>query len=289
MENKLKTLLDKTSIDKKYYSYFEKGNLESIVTNDTKDCCLININLDSNLPLDVYLELKENIKNAFPTLNKVVFILNVKKTNIKIFYDYLEYLIKKYDIELLKNNDNISYKGNKLIIDVELSLEQRELIIKKLKKMGYIISIEYIQKKEIKEPIIEKEEVKEEPKKRVFERQPKVRENHPDVIYGRLISDPITRMDTIIEVNKTITVEGYIFGLEKKELKTKDGREFKIMNFKLTDFTDSIYGTLFLSGTEEFPDISENNWYKIRAQVKEPDKYNQDMSLSRKRSRRNNR
>ena len=28
-------------------------------------------------------------------------------------------------------------------------------------------------------------------------------------------------MDTIVELNKTITVEAYIFGLEKKELKTK--------------------------------------------------------------------
>ena len=284
MENKLKTLLEKTNMNIDNYKYFNKGLLESIITNDNKDCCLINIKLDTNLPLNVYLELKRTIKNAFPTLNKVVFRLSVNKPNVKLFYDYLDYIIEKYNIEALKNNDNISYRSNKLILDKSLSEEEKELIITKLKKMGYIITIEYKQtKNEIKkeEPIIEvKEEVKEEPKKRVFERKPRVREEHPDVLYGRLISDPITRMDTIIEVNKTITVEAYVFGLENRELKTKDGREFKIMNFKITDFTDSIYGTLFLGGTEEFPDISENNWYKIRAQVKEPDKYNQDMSLS---------
>ena len=287
MDNGLEKLLNKTGIEKGNYTFFNNGKLLGIITNDTKDCCLINIELESNLPVKIYLELKEKIKNVFPNV-QVNFKLKIKNINIHLFYDYLDYLIEENNIEVLKNNDNIVYRNNTLELQEEnkLTTELENMIISNMKKFGYVVKIEYkeLKKEEIRmtEPVVEQAESKQEekPKFKNYERKPRVHEDHPDVIYGRLITDPITRMDTIVELNKTITVEAFIFGMEQKELKTKDGREFKILNLKLTDFTDSIYASMFLNANEEFPDISENNWYKIRAQVKEPDKYNPDMSLS---------
>ncbi len=287
MDNGLEKLLNKTGIDRSNYTFFNNGKLLGIITNDTKDCCLVNIELESNLPIKIYLELKEKIKNVFPNI-KVNFKLKIKNISIHLFYDYLDYLIDEYNIEILKNNDNIVYKNNilELYKENKLTSELENIIISNMKKFGYEVKIEYIESKqeEIKKveteikPVEAKQEEK--PKFKNYERKPKVHEDHPDVIYGRLITDPITRMDAIVELNKTITVEAFIFGMEQKELKTKDGREFKILNLKLTDFTDSIYASMFLNSNEEFPNISENNWYKIRAQVKEPDKYNSDISLS---------
>ena len=290
MESKLEKILDKTGIDKKYYDFFNNGKLLGIITNDTKDCCLINIELDTNLPVDAYLELEKNIINVFPTLKQVNFKLNVKNINVKLFYDYLDYVIEKYNIKVLKDNENIIYKNGNLELCEDCKLDEKDEnnIMVEMKKFGFNVLIKYI-KKEIKVEQPKQVEVKQEIKNeevnkktnfKNYERKSKVKEDHPDVIYGRLITDSITRMDTIVELNKTIAVEAYIFGLEKKELKTKDGREFKILSVKLTDFTDSIYGSMFLNANEEFPEIEENNWYKIRAQVKEPDKYNPDMSLS---------
>ena len=287
MDNGLEKLLNKTGIEKGNYTFFNNGKLLGIITNDTKDCCLINIELESNLPVKIYLELKEKIKNVFPNV-QVNFKLKIKNINIHLFYDYLDYLIEENNIEVLKNNDNIVYRNNTLELQEEnkLTTELENMIISNMKKFGYVVKIEYkeLKKEEIRmtEPVVEQAESKQEekPKFKNYERKPRVHEDHPDVIYGRLITDPITRMDTIVELNKTITVEAFIFGMEQKELKTKDGREFKILNLKLTDFTDSIYASMFLNANEEFPDISENKWYKIRAQVKEPDKYNPDMSLS---------
>ena len=287
MDNGLEKLLNKTGIERSNYTFFNNGKLLGIITNDTKDCCLINIELESNLPVKIYLELKEKIINVFPNV-QVNFKLKIKNINIHLFYDYLDYLIEENNIEVLKNNDNIVYRNNTLELQEEnkLTTELENMIISNMKKFGYVVKIEYkeLKKEEIRmtEPVVEQAESKQEekPKFKNYERKPRVHEDHPDVIYGRLITDPITRMDTIVELNKTITVEAFIFGMEQKELKTKDGREFKILNLKLTDFTDSIYASMFLNANEEFPDISENNWYKIRAQVKEPDKYNPDMSLS---------
>ena len=287
MDNGLEKLLNKTGIERSNYTFFNNGKLLGIITNDTKDCCLINIELESNLPVKIYLELKEKIKYVFPNV-QVNLKLKIKNINIHLFYDYLDYLIEENNIDVLKNNDNIVYRNNTLELQEEnkLTTELENMIISNMKKFGYELKIEYKEpkKEEIKkaEPVVKTAEPKQEekPKFKNYERKPKVHEDHPDVIYGRLITDPITRMDTIVELNKTITVEAFIFGMEQKELKTKDGREFKILNLKLTDFTDSIYASMFLNANEEFPDISENKWYKIRAQVKEPDKYNPDMSLS---------
>ena len=287
MDKGLEKLLNKTGIERSNYTFFNNGKLLGIITNDTKDCCLINIELESNLPVKIYLELKEKIKNVFPNV-QVNFKLKIKNINIHLFYDYLDYLIEENNIETLKNNDDIVYRNNILELQQEnkLTTELENMIISNMKKFGYEVKIEYkeTKKEEIKkvDPVIKTIEPKQEEKTKFknYERKPKVHEDHPDVIYGRLITDPITRMDTIVELNKTITVEAFIFGMEQKELKTKDGREFKILNLKLTDFTDSIYASMFLGANEEFPDISENNWYKIRALVKEPDKYNSDMSLN---------
>ena len=56
------------------------------------------------------------------------------------------------------------------------------------------------------------------------------------------------------------------------------------MSLKLTDYTDSIYGTLFIRSEEEFKIIDKKikagKWYKIRAKVKDKDQYSPDLSLT---------
>ena len=268
MDSGIKTLLDKSKIDSKHYQYFEECKLDSIITNDKKDACIINISMNTNLPLNTYLELEENIKNVFPKIDNIKLKLNVKNHSVKIFYDYFDYVVEKLGIKLF-HIDNILLKGNTLVLNDILEEDVLENIIKELKKYGYNINIEY---KEGKTPVIKTET-------EVIKKDEEQPTGDPNIIFGRLINDEITRMDSVIEVGKLVTVEAYIFGAESKEIKTKDGRIFKIMNLKMTDFTDSIYGSLFLRENDKFPKIEENNWYKIRAKVKEPDKYNPDMSL----------
>jgi len=285
MENKLEKLLKKTALDKNYYTYFLNGNLKGIITNDTKDSCLILIEVESNLPLEVYKELLKELENTFPKI-KVCTKIEVKNINPKLFYDFLEYFVEKFDIEKLKNNEDITYKSRKLVVEINnedsrLKDTDESLLKEMMEKAGFIFDFKYEFKKEeikeVKEAIIE---VPKEPVKKTFERKPRVNEEHENVILGRLITDQVTRLDELNEVNKTVVVEALVFGAEFKELKTKDNREFKILNLKLTDYTDSIYATMFLNKEDKFPKIKEGNFYKFKAQVKEPDRYNTDISLS---------
>ena len=286
MQDKLKILLEKSKFDQK--EYLKNGTLSGLILNNTKDTCNVVIDLENNLPLSIYQDLKNCLKNYFHTVPHVNLCITCKQTSHKEFYRYFDYFVEHIPIDSLKDNDDVLYKGSEVMIEYE-NVKPTEEEIKTLetefRKVGYIVEIKLTLKHEIVKPEIKevKEEIKQEvtkPKFKNYERKPKVKEDHPDVLYGRLITDSIIRMDTIVEVNKTVTVEAYVFGAELREIKTKDGRQFKILNLKLTDFTDSIYATLFMGGEEEVPKIDEKNWYKIRAKVKDVDQYNPDISLS---------
>ena len=282
MQDKLDLLLKKINLEKDLYTYFNNGSLEKIILNNAKDNCHIVIELENTLNLDIYLKLLELLKNYF----KINVTLNIiaKNSDHKEFYKYYDYFIENLKIDELKDNDDVLYKGDNVYIETDLSIssEQKKALEFNLNKVGFIVNIILKEKEEkqiVNEVVVEKKEIEEKPKFKNYTRKPREKEDHPDVLYGRLITDAITRMDTITESSKTVTVEAFMFGVEFREIKTKDGREFKILNLKMTDFTDSIYGTLFMNGTEEVPKIEEKKWYKIRARVKDPDKYNPDITL----------
>ena len=234
MQDKLRILLEKSKFDQK--EYLKNGTLSGLILNNTKDTCNVVIDLENNLPLSIYQDLKNCLKNYFHTVPHVNLCITCKQTSHKEFYRYFDYFVEHIPIDSLKDNDDILYKGSEVIIEYE-TLKPTEEEIKTLetefRKVGYIVEIKLTLKHEIVKPEIK--EVKEEPKQEVikpkfknYERKPKIKEDHPDVLYGRLITDSIIRMDTIVEVNKTVTVEAYVFGAELREIKTKDGRQFKI-------------------------------------------------------------
>jgi len=80
MDN-LKKLLDKINLDKDNYSFFENGSLEKIILNNTKDSCNIILNLEDNLPLEIYEKTLILLKEYF----KINVSLNIiaKKNNHK--------------------------------------------------------------------------------------------------------------------------------------------------------------------------------------------------------------
>ena len=282
MQDKLSKLLEKIKLDIKDYKYFEGGTLEKIILNNTKDNCSIVLNLKDHLTLDMYLKVSKLLENYF----KINTTLNIISTgnNHKEFYKYFDFFVDKLNFEELKDNDDILYKGNDVFIETDKELDSKKLkeLEFLLNRAGFIVSLklqDVKQKEEIKIEEPKEIPVVEEKKQRKFTRKPREKEDHPSVLYGRLIKDEVIRIDTIAETGKTVNIEAYIFGSELRNIKTKDGRVYNILNLKITDFTDSIYGSLFLQGDEEIPKVEEKKWYKIRAKVKPVDKYNPDITL----------
>ena len=308
MQNKLELLLKKLNIEENDYSYFNDGTLDKIVGNKDKTNYNFYITLNTNLPYELYDKMNNEIKKIYSEFKEVKIIINVKNINIDRIEEYYQNFIEKYSIikksPLLKTfkdskldyNDylyiSVSNKAEEMKInsikkDLEKSFNNAGFKIEikiKIDKMSDLEILNEINKdldvSNIEVPVIEPP--KEEPKKswtKNYEPKPLIVEkDNPDVIIGRKIEDEITRLDTVLEQEKQITIEAKPFA-DVDIFKTKN--ELYIVTLKLTDLTDSIYGKMFAHTEEEvnqIKKIKKGTWYKFRGSIKE-DKYAGEITL----------
>ena len=99
------------------------------------------------------------------------------------------------------------------------------------------------------------------------------------------IADPILCHHVVVEGDevKDVVMEGYIFDSEVRDIRTKDGREFTIFEAKFTDYSDSMYLSMFVR-TEEMkahiPKIlGKGNWVRVGGKVKYDD-FKKEVTMS---------
>ena len=304
MEANLEKLLNKINIDKNKYNYFENGKLIKIIGNKekTKYEFIIENNI---LPLEIYLEVSDLLKKTF-NITESILIINSNNNDDNFVY-YYRYFIEKYSENspllrmFLDSKLELNDKYNIILSNKAEVLKFntiKEKLQKDLNNAGYKCEINVIIDGEEEKKIIEeikedlKVEVVEQPKVEVKEEKPSNKykanyepkpliqdPNDEDVIVGKRIEESISRLDMLSLPGGSIVIEAYIFGKDVREAKSG----LKIMSLKISDNTDSIYGTLFIRDPEEFKIIDKKikvgNWYKIRAKVKDKDQYSQDISL----------
>ncbi len=309
MEEKLQMLLKQIDMFKDNINDFEGGKLEKIIGNKSKTEYRFYITLKENLKLITYLEFEEKLKKKYSDFEKINAYFNVetkKEEYIKDYYNYfLDLYSKNSPLLAMFKDRKISYMDNKLTLELLNKAEELKLngtkndLEKSFKRAGYDLEIEIKideeKNKELREEInkeleinIPKETIKkEEPvvekqnKYKNYKRPPLITDpTNEKIIVGKEIEDSPSRLDTVIMPGGTTVIEGYIFGKDVRETRTG----LKIISLKITDYTDSIYGTLFVNDEEEFKIINKKiqvgSWYKIRASVKDKDQYNQDISLT---------
>ena len=313
MEKNLETLLNKLQFNQKLQDDFKGGTLLKIVGNSTRNQYCFYLVLETSLPFSTYQTFLEKLYPAFPEIPVLKVEIQVKHPDIEQFPYYFRYFIEQYSkksplLTMFLNSENRIEEEN-LIIIVGNRAEQIKLetiipdLEADLKSVGYPYTIkcqidaeqESMLQAEIEsdleapipEELLQKqpEPVQEEPKKRFipkdYKRPPLIVEPENDkVVVGRFIDEPAVRLDTVVTPKSTVVIEGTIFGKDVRETKTG----LKIISLKITDNTDSIYGTLFVNDPDEFEMIDKKlktgKWYKIRATVKDADKYMSDISLT---------
>ena len=309
MEEKLQMLLKQIDMSKDNINDFEGGKLEKIIGNKSKTEYRFYITLKENLKLITYLEFEEKLKKKYSDFEKINAYFNVETKKEEYIKDYYSYFLDLYSknsplLAMFKDR-KISYMDNKLTLELLNKAEELKLngtkndLEKSFKGAGYDLEIEIKideeKNKELREEInkeleinIPKETIKkEEPvvekqnKYKNYKRPPLITDpTNEKIIVGKEIEDSPSRLDTVIMPGGTTVIEGYIFGKDVRETRTG----LKIISLKITDYTDSIYGTLFVNDEEEFKIINKKiqvgSWYKIRASVKDKDQYNQDISLT---------
>ncbi|MDF2659905.1 MAG: polymerase PolC [Paenibacillus sp.] len=95
---------------------------------------------------------------------------------------------------------------------------------------------------------------------------PEVPEGDLKLMIGYEIKDPPVPLKDVLEEEKKVTVQGLIFGLDKKELRNGN----TLFEFKLTDFSDSLMLKAFARNKEDLKILNllqNGKWIRVRGKV----------------------
>ncbi len=312
MQDKLKILLEQIELDEESKKYFEGGSLERIKCNKEVKSYAFEITLTELVPPFISHLFLLKLQDAFSSIGEVSANFKIENITSNQVVEYYYYLLdqktkESSSLAILKDY-KAEYQNGVLTIVVGNRLEQKKLeelgneMISDFSHFGIDLSmivnvnneindeiskeIEESKIVEINEELLNRPtpEIKEEPKKKFipkdFKRKPLIQEpDNPEVVIGTVIDTMSTELRQIAGEVPNVTIEGYIFGVEVRETKT----DLKIITLKITDYTDSIYGKIFVNDIEEFKTITKalktGKWFKFKGSMKD-DTYSNELTFS---------
>ncbi len=308
MNEKLKNLLDKINFNKEYYDDFKNAKIEKINVFEDKNIWDIIISNDTNFKFDI---LKEFITSLENYVNKkyaykvkviaknidnskideyykaILNLLNNNKMYYNMFFDRLKkednYFIEVYNkkeeeiitSKLDEINEYYDRFGFDTKITIKLNYEETEKIKDDIKKS--VIEIPKITEEKLNKindnPVVA-EEKKDTFIKQNFKRKSLPKDDNPNVLLGRTITDNnIVKLKDISYEVDNVTVEGYVFEVMPS---TKPG--INSFTLKFSDLSTSMYVRAFFKTEEEYNDtlskIKSGMWLKINGYVKNNNFYN---------------
>ncbi len=290
-KERLQLLLQQIQLPKQIVEqHFAEGLIRKLQIDKQKRSWHFQIELKTIVPSAVYELFSVHLKQAFEHIAKVqfTFIYEQKSLSADEWQDYWPIIVTKLQsisdgIRQLLSKQVPKYDGRRLIINVRNETEavalkrkvteslQNTLIELSLPNVQLDTNIqeskqEYEQfvenrKKEdqskVVEAILEKKKQEEQAEKKV---------NDKNLVIGYPIKDEPVMLESIQDEERRITVQGYVFASETRELRS--GRT--LLTFKITDYTDSILVKMFSRDKEDVPmlqAIKKGMWVKVRGGV----------------------
>ncbi|CAD2076731.1 PolC-type DNA polymerase III [Phocicoccus pinnipedialis] len=274
------------------------GQLKRVVVDDNNREWQLHIHFETLISYPIYQQLKVNIHETFSMIANVELIVTTDDYNDNDVYQYLESCLeginvspnflrqvlntrKTYQDDVLRfifNNDILKDYFDKNI-KANLLRQYTNLGIN-IKTIESIVDIAVQQEKENSmDERLEEERIKflEEFQKAQSEKYEV--EDTPVVkqIGKHLNFDGVRPLENVIEEEFNVKVEGVIFS--KDVITTRTGK--KILNMKVTDYTDSIQVKKFGRNGEEdvFEALSKGDWVIIEGNV-EYDEFARDLVLN---------
>ncbi len=284
MHDKLKLFLDKINLPKEYYDFFNNGKILKLKLDQTRKNGVFVIEIERMLNDEVICFINENISKGFPDMKsiKVEFIPRIVDYSdaVKYFFSAIDNSTLTKPMKELFKEKKVNMKDTKLIIDVDNIAEENifrnhlESILKYFNTLGFKdIKVDVFINEE--NALKVKKELEEEIKKEVIS---KPKDDNP-VLIGDEPRGDITKIKDIIAEEGNVTVEAYVFGVEEFE---SNKSAFKILTFKISDNTDSIYAKFFTKDADSFKRLSKgmkSGWFRINGYVKQ-DAYAKDLVLN---------
>jgi DNA polymerase III subunit alpha, Gram-positive type len=271
-------LIDRVTIEKKSKKWHFSFQFEKII------------------PCSLLTRFRTQLEKVFAHIATVSYTIHVLEPNIseQLVHDYWKNCIQEIDgiappLLKLLNEQLPRLQGNKLILNVRNEMEgltikrkYSSLIADIFQSFGFpalAIDTEIIENASSTEfEEFQKAKAKEDQERALMamvEMQKKEAEKDqgdglPDgpVTIGLTIKDDadFRRLEEIVDEERRVTVEGYVFHAETKELRS--GRT--LLTFKITDYTSSIMVKMFSRDKEDaaiFQRVSKGMWLKVRGSI----------------------
>ncbi|MHA6251261.1 PolC-type DNA polymerase III [Oceanobacillus sp. CAU 1775] len=258
------------------------------------------IHIEKILPFHVYQLFETKLKEAFKDIAEVNVWIEAKDTLIAE-EDFLHYWK-----EFLTSIPSLSpaYKGlvesqqpqmneNKIIITARNSAEAQALnnrltqdfrdyfkgigAPQLLIEISVNTNIEEIQKFREQTAIEDQKIVMDSVKEKEKRDQSRLEDKNKPFLLGYRIPDEPIAMEQILEEERRVTVQGYIFSVDVRSLRS--GRSLLIV--KATDYTDSLEIKMFSKGEDDadkFNAVKEGAWIKARGSI-QTDMYSNELAM----------
>ncbi|MFD1705912.1 PolC-type DNA polymerase III [Siminovitchia sediminis] len=284
--------------DDAYIVHLRSGQIEKLVVDKTNKKWHFYFSLDKLIPSSIYTMFSKKLQQAFQHIAQVNFSLSYADPtfNEELVIDYWRDCLKEIEgmspmlLGLLKGQLP-RVQGNKLVVTVRNDMEARTLqekygrfISEIYQKFGFpsmMLTAEIGNAEQSQEEyerfMEEKQKEDEERARQAVAEMKKLEEekkNSSDVeLNGPLTigyaiknDEDIRKLEDIVDEERRITVEGYIFSAETRELRS--GRT--LLLFKLTDYTDSISVKMFSKDQEDAAMmnlVKKGMWARVRGSV----------------------
>lgn len=280
-----------------YMSFFEQGELNRLTVHKKNRVWCFSLKLQTILPYKLYQLLRTRLEGKFATIAKIALKIETVGAEVseQLVLDYWLTVVEQLDASPPIKDRLISQKpswtGHKLIISCMAEVEQltlkakyTEKIVQNYESLGFpVIGVEFQlveeteEMKEARQNYIEMRQLEEAELARQaledFQNREKDKKDNPDAVesgpfqLGNYIKETeIQEIKTIIDEERRVVIEGYVFAVDIKELKS--GRS--LLEMKITDYTDSMLVKMF-SRDKEDPDmmarLKKGMWVKVRGSV----------------------
>nr|WP_010093379.1 PolC-type DNA polymerase III [Ornithinibacillus scapharcae] len=298
---KMKLLLQQIEMPEEYVSqYFEESALSKLDIYKAQKLWHFHVDIKNILPTAVYQEFITRLKQSFQQIATADLTLYTQDNQCteELIVDYWHLFLQlTSDISPayrdLVFNQKPKVNGNKIMLTARNEAEGHALkkrldetfreFCKKVGAPSYTLTVDVKTQMEEIEKFREQKALEDQKiilktiqDKEKRDKDRSVEENQPFAI-GYKIQDDVVQMQEIQEEEKRITVQGYVFDVEIRKLRS--GRSLLIA--KATDYTDSLQIKMFSRGDEDalkFEQLKKGMWIKARGSI-QTDMYSNELAM----------
>ncbi|SEN57333.1 DNA polymerase-3 subunit alpha [Amphibacillus marinus] len=301
-QDKMKLLLDQLGVvEDDQLTYFTEAKLSKLIVYKKTQRWLFQFHFDNILPIEVFRLFRLQLQEAFSQIAKVDY--QITNGNLQIepdqvlgywrdFVEQEEDLSPAYADQLKQHQPSVS--GNKLVLkarnDTEAEVFKTRLVnpykvychkhglpVWTIDAAAESIAADlerFREQKALEDQQLVQKAIADKAKQTTKAKQSDA--NHPLTIGYPIKEEPI-QMNTILEEERRVILQGYVFAAEVRELRS--GRHLLIV--KITDYTDSFSVKMFSKGDqdqEKFKQVKKGMWIKARGSI-QTDTFSNELTM----------